>query len=296
MATAPDMICIGAAHWDIIGRSPVPLGPGDDVPGRIDRRPGGVALNVATALCRYGLTPALLAAVGRDAEGQALIEDCGCLGIETDHVHRPETGATDRYLAVEDPRGMIVAVADARTLEAAGARILRPLEDGRLGSAAAPWPGTIVLDGNLSEDVMARIAASPVFGAADLRLAAVSPAKAARLRPFLGHPRATLYLNRAEAEALLGARLEDAPAAAEALRARGALRALVTDGGGMAALADADGVSAETPAAVAAARVTGAGDAVVAGHIAAERRGEAGRLALISALRAAAEHVAEGAV
>jgi sugar/nucleoside kinase (ribokinase family) len=295
MATAPDIICIGAAHWDIIGQSPVALGRGDDVPGRIDRRPGGVALNIAAALCRYGLAPALLTAIGRDAEGEALIEECGRLGIMTENVHRPQAGPTDRYLAVEDPSGMIAAIADARTLEGAGAEILRPLEDGRLGSADDPWPGTVVLDGNLSEAVLAGIVASPLFGAADLRLAAVSPAKAVRLRPFLGHRRATVYLNRAEAEALLGARLEDAPAAAEALRARGAVRALVTDGGRLAALAEAGGVIAEGPAAVPVARVTGAGDAVVAAHIAAERRGEQGRQALISALRAAAGHVAEGA-
>jgi sugar/nucleoside kinase (ribokinase family) len=295
MATAPEIVCIGAAHWDIIGRSPVTLCPGDDVPGRIARRLGGVALNVAGALCRYGLTPALLTAIGRDADGEALIEDCGRLGIVTGHVHRPNTGPTDRYLAVEDPGGMIAAIADARTLEAAGAEILRPLEDGRLGSAAAPWPGTVVVDGNLAEDVLAGIAASPVLGAADLRLAAVSPAKAGRLRPFLGHPRATFYLNRAEAEALLDARLEGAPEAAKALGTRGAGRALVTDGDRVAALAEAGGVIAETPAAVPVARVTGAGDAVVAAHIAAERRGERGRQALISALGAAAEHVAEGA-
>lgn len=295
MATAPEILCIGAAHWDVIGWSPVALGPGDDAPGRIARRPGGVALNVAAALCRFRLTPALLSAIGRDGEGDALIAECEQMGIVTEHVHRPEDGPTDRYLAVEDPNGLIVAIADARTLEAAGARILRPLEDGRLGSAAAPWPGIVVLDGNLSEELLAGIAASPFFAAADLRLAAVSPAKSGRLRPFLGHSRATFYLNRAEAEALLGARFGGAPEAAEALRAQGAARALVTDGARPAALAEAGEVIAEAPAAVDVARVTGAGDAVVAAHIAAGLRGDQGRQALAAALRAAAEHVAEGA-
>ena len=41
---------------------------GADVPGRITRIPGGVALNVAMGLRRFGLHPAILGAVGRDAD------------------------------------------------------------------------------------------------------------------------------------------------------------------------------------------------------------------------------------
>lgn len=293
MVTGPDIVCIGAAHWDIIGQSPARLGLGDDVPGRILRRPGGVALNIAAALRRFGLAPALLTAIGRDAEGEELIAECRRLGLETAHVCRPDHLPTDRYIAVEGANGLIAAIADARTLEAAGARILRPLEDGGLGSAAAPWGGTVVLDGNLSEELMAGIAASPLFAAADLRLAAASPAKAGRLRPFLGHGRTGFYLNLEEAQELLQARLGSAPEAAEVLAARGAVRAVVTDGARPAAAVEAGGVIAEAPREVFVARVTGAGDTLMAAHIAAGRRGETGREALVSALSAAAGHVAE---
>ncbi|MDH3264612.1 MAG: PfkB family carbohydrate kinase [Paracoccaceae bacterium] len=293
MVTAPDILCIGAVHWDIIGRSPARIGLGADVPGRIIRRPGGVAMNVAASLRGFGLAPALLTAIGRDAEGEELVAECRRLGLETAYVYRPDRLPTDCYVAVEGANGLIAAIADARTLEAAGARILRPLEDGRLGSAAAPWRGTVALDGNLPEELTAAIAASPLFAAADLRLAAASPAKAERLRPFLGHGRASFYLNLEEAEALLGARAGSAPEAAEALTARGAARALVTDGRRTAAAAEAGGVIAEAPPEVPVARVTGAGDTFMAAHIAAGWRGERGREALASALSAAAAHVAE---
>ena len=52
-AAAP-FLCVGAAHWDIIGRTAVPLPPGADVPGRVTRQPGGVAQNVARALAALG--------------------------------------------------------------------------------------------------------------------------------------------------------------------------------------------------------------------------------------------------
>ncbi|MFN3626119.1 MAG: PD-(D/E)XK nuclease family protein, partial [Hyphomicrobium sp.] len=44
------------------------------VPGRIRHLPGGVALNVAVALARWGLVPSVLSAVGRDAEGEPIVE------------------------------------------------------------------------------------------------------------------------------------------------------------------------------------------------------------------------------
>ena len=71
-----------------------------------------------------------------------------------------------RVLAVA--LGLIAAIADAHSLEAAGDKILRPLADGSLGSADAPWSGLIALDGNLTTQLLADIAASPLFAAADL--------------------------------------------------------------------------------------------------------------------------------
>ena len=47
-----DIICIGSVLWDIIGRSPRDMISGNDVPGRIRRIPGGVAMNIAMTLAR----------------------------------------------------------------------------------------------------------------------------------------------------------------------------------------------------------------------------------------------------
>lgn len=292
-SSTPDVICIGAVLWDIIARAPAEMHAGADVPGRIKRLPGGVAMNVAMTLRRFGLVPTLLSSIGRDPEGDDLIAACERLGIGAEFVLRPTDLPTDCYLAIEDPRGLVGAVADAHSLEAAGARILEPLADGRLGSAPAPWRGLIVLDGNLTTALLTELARSPLFAAADLRVAPASPGKAERLLPLLGHPGVSLYVNLEEAGLLCGMRFENSGAAVHELLARGARRALVTDGARECCDGRAGaGLILGQPRPVGVNRVTGAGDTFMAAHIAAERRGESRQAALDTALNAAADYIA----
>ena len=288
----PDILCIGSVLWDIIGRSPAAMRLGADVPGRITRLPGGVAMNIAMTLARFGMTPAVLTAVGRDAAGDEMIAACARLGLLTDFAYRSDDLPTDIYMAIEGANGLIAAVADAHSLEAAGVRILAPLSDGRLGTVTAPWSGPIALDGNLTEALLAEIAVSPLFAAADLRVAPASPGKAERLRPLLAHPRATFYVNLEEANLLSKAPAPTAAEAAEALLARGAARVLVTDGGHPAACgAQGANVFQATPPQVLVTRVTGAGDTFMAAHLVAERAGADRPTALANALQAAATYV-----
>ncbi|WP_212523171.1 PfkB family carbohydrate kinase [Actibacterium sp. MT2.3-13A] len=291
MTTRPDILCIGSVLWDVIGRSPAAMPPGADMPGHIRRLPGGVAMNIAVALRRHGLAPALLSVVGEDAEGRELLAEARAMGLNTDHVHRSADLPTDRYIAVEDARGLVAAIADARSLEAAGNAILAALSDGRLGAPHAPYPGLIALDGNLTETLLAEIAHSPLFAAADLRVAPASPGKAERLRPLLGHPRASFYVNLEEAGLLCGTRFADSAAAAAGLHAAGAARALVTAGAGPVTDATPGGPITRRPPKVTLRRVTGAGDSFMAAHIAAECAGADRAAALEAALAAAARHV-----
>ena len=287
----PDILCIGSVLWDVIGRSPTSMRLSSDVPGRITRLPGGVAMNIAVTLRRLNLTPALLTAIGRDSEGCDLIAACARMGMITDYIHRADDLPTDRYMAIEGANGLIAAIADAHSLEAAGDKILLPLSDGRLGSAETPYRGQIALDGNLTESLLAEIAISRLFAKADLRVAPASPAKAERLLPLLTHPNATIYLNLEEASLMAKTRLPDAPAAAAVLLARGATRVLVTHGGQTAAMGTSQGIITATPPPVLVTRVTGAGDTFMAAHIVAERRGATPAEALTHALRTAADYV-----
>ena len=288
----PDILCVGAVLWDVIGRSPAPMAPGADVPGRIRHVPGGVALNVAVALAAREQSVAVLGAVGADPEGDALLAAVRALGVATDWMQRLPEWPTDIYMAIEDTHGLIAAVADAHSLEAAGHRVLAPLRDGTFGSAEAPWRGTVVIDGNLTVAQLEAIAADPALRQADLRVVPASPGKAERLAPLLGLDHVTLYLNRAEAETLAGHPCTDAAEAAQAVVARGAARVLVTDGPRPAACAGrGTEVLTQAPPPVSIARVTGAGDCFMAAHMVAERAGKDRAAALEAAILAAAAHV-----
>lgn len=286
---ACDVLCIGSVLWDVIGRSSAVMRLGSDVPGRITRLPGGVALNIAMMLARFGMRPALLSCIGRDSQGEDLMAACRHLGLDTAMVYRSDDLPTDRYMAIEGANGLIAAVADAHSLEAAGARILLPFEDGRLPS---PYAGLVALDGNLTLGMLSDIAVSPVFAGADLRVAPASPGKADRLRPLIGHAGATFYVNCEEAGLLCQAEFADAAAAAAGMVTRGAARAVVTDGGRMAAEAvRGQAVLTGAPPPVMVTRVTGAGDTFMAAHIAAEARGADRAEALAEAIHRAAVYV-----
>jgi sugar/nucleoside kinase (ribokinase family) len=291
MNPTPDILCIGSVLWDVIGRSSRVMRQGSDVPGRITRLPGGVAMNIAMIVARFGLTPALLTAIGRDAEGDELITACRARGMITDTVYRSDDLPTDRYMAVEGANGLIAAIADAHSLEAAGAKILRPLSDGTLADANNPYTGLIALDGNLTVELLSEIATSTAISHADLRVAPASPGKAERLLPFLNAMRGTLYVNLEEAGLLCKATFDDTVTAATALLDRGAQRILVTNGGQDAAEGSRDGIISQTPPQVLVTRITGAGDTFMAAHIAAESRGADRTDALDQALQAAATYV-----
>jgi sugar/nucleoside kinase (ribokinase family) len=289
------ILCVGAAHWDLIGRAAGPLGPGADAPGRIERRPGGVAANVALALAALGRPAALLSAVGRDGPGERLVEALAGQGVDCTHLLR-HAGPTDGYLAIEDGAGeLFAAVADCAGLERAGIAVLRPLLDGPLADDARPWRGWIVIDGNLPGAAQDALLRAPATRSARLALVPASPAKAARLGPALVAPNVTLYLNRREAEALCRQTFPDSRAAAAALVERGAAEAIVTDGAAPVTHASRGHVLSLPPPPVATRSLTGAGDAFLAAHLAARDDGLAPEPALRAALAASARHISREA-
>jgi pseudouridine kinase len=278
MPASPPFVCVGAAHWDIIGRTAEPLPPGADVPGRIVRRPGGVALNVALALAALHRPVSLLAAVGTDAAGADLTRHLAGAGIDAAHLHRHD-GPTDAYLAIEGPHGEIhAAVADCAGLEVAGPALLAPIRDRRV-------TGPTIADGNLPLPVLDELLVRPSA------LVVASPGKAAALRWLLGPRAPALYLNRREAEQICGAAFPDSRAAAAALLNHGAAEAIVTDGAAPATAAVPGATVTLPPPPVIAVGLTGAGDAFVAAHIVARADGLDLEAALRAALAAAARHI-----
>lgn len=291
MDNRPDILCVGSVLWDVIGRSASHMRVGSDVPGRITRNPGGVAMNIAMTLRRFGMTPALLTSIGRDAAGDELVNEAMQMGMISEHIYRSSDLPTDIYMAIEGGNGLIAAIADAHSLEAAGDKILQPLVNGGLGSEQEPFAGQIALDGNLTVELLRKIATSPLFRAADLRVAPASPGKAERLLALMGHPTATLYVNLEEAGLICQKNFAEASEAVADMLAKGVHRAVVTNGGDAAAEGIAGDIITANPPDVMVTRVTGAGDTFMAAHIATEAQGADRRAALARALEAAAIYV-----
>jgi len=264
---------------------------GNDMPGRIVRQPGGVAMNIAMALNQLDVRSILLSCVGQDASGRDLLQQAAHMGLVTNHIYQSPDLPTDTYMAVEGENGLIGAIADAHSLEAAGERILDPLRNGSLASAENPWPGVVALDGNLTGDMLDTLATSALFAQADFRIAPASPGKATRLRGFCSNPGATLYLNLEEANLLSGCNTTNARDASIKVHEMGVGRVLVTNGANTACDCSSQGPVTARPPPVKVRRVTGAGDRFMAAHIAAELHGLSPDKAIAAALNDTARFI-----
>lgn len=275
------VVCFGASHWDVVAHA-TGGARGADVPGTVHRRPGGVALNVALGLAALGLAVTLVGAVGEDEEGRALVSAIAGQGVRTAHMLVYPDAPTGHYVAIERVDGeLVAAVADMGALDTVAPEHLA-LE--RLAPARA-W----LFDANLPAPAIRAIAAHP--GRPPLFADAVSETKAQRLRPVLGQLDG-IYCNRLEAEAICAVGLNAARAAAEALVGRGARRAVVTNGPLAVADVGSHGVVSLRPSEAPIRSVTGAGDALMAAHLAAMLAGARADEALAAGLAAARSHAA----
>lgn len=272
-------LCIGAAQWDIVARAASPPAPGDDLPGRITRRPGGVALNLAIGLAREGVAVELVSVLGTDPDGDALLAALAAERVGTDRIRRGPW-PTGSFVAIERPDGaLFAAVADCSGLDRAGPALLDAI--GRVHC-----PPLVAADGNLAPLLLDRLLALPTR----LVLVPASPAKVLRLRPALARGRATFIVNRREAETLLGRAFRDSRIAAAALCAAGAHEAVVTDGANAATRSGPAGTTT-LPSSPATGGTTGAGDAFAASLIAADLAGLAPAQSLAHALAAGRSHI-----
>ena len=248
---------IGGANMDIGGFSDSKIRLGDSNPGHVHLSAGGVGRNIAENAARLGLDVRLISAIGNDANGRMLLEDCRQKGIRTDGC-RIGDGRTSVYLFIGDERGdMHCAVNDMDIQKTLTPEFLATRLD-ELNAMDA-----VAMDANLPEESIRFLAESvkvPLF--AD----SVSAAKVGKLRSALKH----LYClkpNRMEAELLSGMRIgdvNDAREAARKLNAAGVRRVFLTMGLEGAVCAE-NGKCSFLPCTASEARnATGAGDAFTA--------------------------------
>jgi sugar/nucleoside kinase (ribokinase family) len=282
------ILCVGAAHWDLIGRSYTKLCIGDDTPGRIERRPGGVALNIAKGLAARDHPVSLCALVGDDEAGTTLVRVMTRLGADCSHVIQIAGAVTGLYMAIEDSHGdLFAAIADANLIEQKADRLATE------AITALPNFDAVMLDANIPKQALHDIATAAADAGVEIIANPVSAIKATRQAFLISSAFApTIVANLSEANALLSAEQNNAEDAAGELRDRSSGTALVTAGPHPAALATPEATFTASPQRIAdAVSVTGAGDALMAAYLATPDRKTNPRAALDHALSAAANHM-----
>jgi pseudouridine kinase len=281
MAPLRSVACFGAAHVDVIARaSSVVLGTSNPV--STVRRFGGVARNVAVNLARRSMDVRLVSLVGGDAAGDDIVASLAEAGVDAAGVMRHPERPTASYKALIDGDGeLVVGLADMG--------IYDDLTPDRLKPVAAEAGSTALwfAEANLPAPTLAFLAEAR--GTAGLAADAVSVAKAPRLSPILSEID-FLFCNRGEAAAMLGSHAS-APAAelGQGLLTAGARAVIVTEGPAGVTVADRRGIERLPAPAIEARDVTGAGDALIAGTLAAWIDGRD----LIAAVRKGLDDVAE---
>lgn len=266
MRAGHDIICLGGAHLDIIGRADGPVHSDDSTPGRMTTQPGGVARNVAALMAGFGHKTALISHLGDDDNGNRLLAQCKKDGIETRFLTRKEAQNTASYLAIEDVDGrLITAIAAMAIYETfLPSQIMSHVDHLRAARL-------LLADTNCPTETIEALAY--LRDRPYLAVDTVSIAKAPRLRNSLDRIDC-LFCNRQEAYALLGRAvpLSDTTDAttidtslARALEAEGCRRAVITNGPDPILCLDQGHLETCPVPAVTTVSVTGAGDALIAG-------------------------------
>lgn len=274
MKATPSLVVVGSINVDLVIELDSRPTAGQTVSGHaLDKMPGGKGANQAAAAARAGAATSLLAAVGRDSDGQAMLAGLAAQGVNTDAVRVVDapTG-TAVVLVTPDGENSIVVVAGANSA-------LTPEDVTTVAFGQARRVGCVMSQLEVPEDVA--ISAGHLASTERARFVLnASPLSGglARLREVLMPLADPLVVNLGEAHALLGQASATGEGtlerAASALVQSGARSAVVTGGADGAGWAErsagravgspsADVHSSGTVPAAAASVVdtTGAGDA-----------------------------------
>ena len=257
--------CVGEVMTDVVAHLPASLAAASDTRASVRLTGGGAAANTASWLAALGVPVALVARVGDDAAGRALVDDLARRGVDVGGIEVDADLPTGACLVMVDVEGERTMVPDA------GANVALVL--------GAPFVGHVHLSAyalfhdGVQERVLAAAAAARAAGATvSIDVASAAPLRASGpdvVRAWCDD--ALVLANLDEAHVLTG-RGDPGDAALE-LATWG--RAAVVKAGRDGAFVAVDDTVERVPVAEVVVPVdsTGAGDAFAAGLLAASVRG-----------------------
>ncbi|WP_170229116.1 PfkB family carbohydrate kinase [Polyangium fumosum] len=98
-ATSADVVCVGEALWDLS----TPEGTSLDDATQLSLTPGGGAVNVALTLAQLGLRAGIVAPVGDDAVGHALVAHLSRRGVDVSRMRATKSSRTGLVFLTHAP-------------------------------------------------------------------------------------------------------------------------------------------------------------------------------------------------
>lgn len=248
-----DVLVVGSINIDLaIAVAGLPHAGETVTGGRFWRAQGGKGANQAVAAARFGVSVAIVGAVGADDLGQSAIESLAAEGVDASRVQRLAGMVTGVALIIVDDKGEnLIAVASGASAALAPLEVRRAIADLQ--------PKVILANLEVSDDAIDAAAAA----AADISATFIlNPAPFRALSRSVLSSASVITPNEHEAQALLGGAI-DSPhlprLAGDAGLRRGHL--VITVGARGALRVTGDQVFSYPAAGVDAIDTTGAGDA-----------------------------------
>lgn len=244
-AALPHVVVIGAAGFDIKGRvTSDRVFEGSSNAGELTMGVGGVARNIAENLARLDVPTTLIAAVADDMLGEIVVQRTRDAGVDTDLVLSVPEARTGAYLGLLTPDGdLLMGIDDMSVVRRITPRVVRQAR------RTLRRAGMVVMDANVPVQTIRAVRRMCSAAAVPVCIEPVSLPLIGRIIPSI--PGSALFTpNVAEVEAILGctiATLEEAQAAALALREWEIDIVVLTLGGGGAVYATSEG-SGHVPA------------------------------------------------
>lgn len=243
--TLPHVVVIGAAGFDIKGRvTSDRVFEGSSNAGALTMGVGGVARNIAENLARLDVPTILIAAVADDLLGNLVVQTTRDAGVDTDLVISVPGARTGAYLGLLAPEGdLLMGIDDMGIVRRITPRVIRQAR------TILRHAGIVVMDANLPLQTIRTVRRICGIAGVPVCIEPVSLPLIERILPSI--PGSALFTpNIAEAETILGyaiTALEEAQAAALALRELEIDIVVLTLGGGGAVYATSEG-SGHVPA------------------------------------------------
>lgn len=185
---------VGGSNMDVSAKAHSAVTAGDSTPGSIQYSPGGVGRNLAENLARLGARVQLLSVVGDDVFGRQVVASTAATGVGVDAMLTIAGQRTATYLSLHQPDGEVaMAVNDMDILES-----LTP-EVCAASPALSDANALLLVDCNLAQPTLAHLLGLKRKVVVD----GVSVAKCRRLGGLLAGVY-LLKLNHLEASALSG--------------------------------------------------------------------------------------------